>query len=285
MERRHWMRLLVVLYTIVVWVVLVLVVTNCGGDSRTGLDPAAPGDTVQIPEPPIRWEMAIVVGDSMRLPLRWRAVCDHLGCPDAFRLEYTQRHKDSSIAANVPIRSVRVTATADTATVRMPLLGQPQAVCVAIRSERRGLLSVPTGNCRLVETPDVPPPPPDSIDWGAMGVVRDAAAAGIEWDWPRSMTRMAKVQYLLDASGVVQDSAPVPGEVDWPSALRPVNPGWTVRLCSHRRDTQGRLWVVVPKASAWDTTAIRQFQRECGTTVTGTPRWVLDSITFTPIPN
>jgi hypothetical protein len=282
--RPHWPRLAVVAYTVLVWATIGVAIANCGGDHSPWLDPPfADSDTVQvIPEPPIRWDAAIVVGDSMRLPLRWRSVCDHLGCPDAFRLDYTQRHKDSSIAANVPIRSVRVVATVDTATVRIPLLGQPQAVCVSIRSERRGLLSVPVGNCRLVETPDVAPPPPDSINWGAMGVRTDASS--IQWDWSRSMTRMGKVQYLLDASGVAVDSAEVPGEVEWPSALRPVNPGWTVRLCSHRRDTQGRLWVVVPKASDWDATAVRQFQHECATTVTGTPRWVLDSITYTPVP-
>jgi hypothetical protein len=217
-----------------------------------------------------------VVGDSMRLPLRWRSVCDHLGCPDAFRLDYTQRHKDSSIAANVPIRSVRVVATVDTATVRIPLLGQPQAVCVSIRSERRGLLSVPVGNCRLVETPDVAPPPPDSIDWEALGVVRYAAARGIRWDTSAWKTRLGRMQYLIDSLGVVQDSAITQG--DW------VRPGWTTQFCPAWRDTAGQTWVVIPQHDQWTPDAVREYQRQC-TRDDEPPRWVLERVTFTPVPN
>jgi hypothetical protein len=275
--RSYWPRLAVVAYTVLVWATIGVAIANCGGDHSPWLEPpAVQGDTVQVPEPPIRWDAAIVVGDSMRLPLQWRSVCDAGGCPDAFRLEYTKRHKDSSIAANVSIRSVRVTATADTATVRRPLLGQPQAVCVSIRSERRGLLSVPVGNCRLVETPDVAPPPPDSINWGALGVVTNAAALGIRWDTSSWKTRMGRMQYLLDSLGVVQDSALVRGDT--------VRPGWTAQFCPTWKDTTGSTWVVVPKHTEWTPDAVRAYQRQC-TRDDEPPRWVLERVTFTPVPN
>lgn len=272
--RPHWPRIAVLAYTVAVWAAVVAVVASCGQDSGNPFAPEPAADTVKAPEPSASWAAVVVVGDSTRLPLRWRTVCDAMGCPEAFRLEYTSRLSSAAVTANVLFRSVRVVANVDTARVRTPEVGKPLTVCVAIRSERRGLLSSPLSSCRSVETADGPPPPPDSINWSGLKVVTDPIAAGIQFT-PTSSTKMARMQYRIDSLGVIRDSAVIRSDS--------VRAGWTARFCPQRRDQNGNVWLVVPKGVAWTTQAIQQYQRECATTVDGTPRWVLDFVTFTPV--
>lgn len=274
--RPHWPRIAVLAYTVAVWAAVVAVVTSCGDEAGNPVAPDQSMDTIKAPEPAATWALAIVVGDSTRLPLRWRTVCDALGCPEAFRLEYTQRLASAAASAAVLFRSVRVVANVDTARIRTPEIGKPVTVCVAIRSERRGLLSVPTTQCRNVETADGPPPPPDSINWSGLKVVTDPVSAGIQWDPSAAWTtKLSKIQYRIDSLGVVRDSAAVVRDS--------VRAGWTVRFCPQRRDVQGRVWLVIPTSSSWKTRDVQQYQRECATTVDGPPLWVLDRVTFTPI--
>lgn len=266
-------RLLGTIAFAVVWAVVLSSVSSCGTD--TGQVAGPPADTIKAPEPAASWALAVVVGDSTRLPLRWKTVCDALGCPDAFRLEYTSRLATAAASTAVMFRSVRVVANVDTSRIKTPEVGKPVTVCVAIRSERRGLLSSPLTSCRNVETADGPPPPPDSINWSGLKVVTDPITSGIRWASPPWKTKMGRVQYAIDTLGVVRDSAPVVGDS--------VRAGWTVRLCPQRRDMTGRVWIVIPKHSAWTTNAVQQYQRDCAGTVEGTPNWVLDFVTFTPV--
>jgi len=131
-------------------------------------------------------------GDSIRMVATW----NRAGNPSSWRVTWTgDRH---SVAREV-------TVPTDTFLIRRPAPGDSVLVRVAIVAVRRGLSSAPAVVERWVMTPDVPPPPPDSVqvhpDTAALLAWRDSFPAS-EWE-----TRPATGwQYAMEGG----DSLPLP---------------------------------------------------------------------------
>lgn len=93
-------------------------------------------------------------GDSARVIARWARPCDRRGCADSYRVQWT---------AGGAARLRTTPATADTAMVALPPVGDSVVATVAVTALRRGLPSPARSASVVVRNPDAPPPAVDSL--------------------------------------------------------------------------------------------------------------------------
>lgn len=121
---------------------------------------------------------------SVLYRMRWRAGSAPGGAVEAWRTTWTVNGQT--------VASRELTATEDTQRVARPAPGDSAVVAASVRAVRRGLASVPVTRTAVLRTPDVAPPPPDSVELDTIAVApppREGDAIRVvmdTWQWAPS---------------------------------------------------------------------------------------------------
>jgi hypothetical protein len=222
-----------------------------------------------------------VPGDTVFVPVRWKASCDVLGCAESYRVTWTVQQPPAGAPISnrdaVVVAERTVAGPADTGRVASPDFGRVLNVCVNIVAVRRGLLSETARACRTVETPDAPPPAVDSIRWDSLKVqttasIKDSLGAVVSYFGG----------YAYRENGT--DSLPV--TVDARNAITLPDSGLYFQTCAMRPHQHQAVPVVVVPATVSSTASAATYVARCGAAarrLTGaTPRFWRDSIVFMP---